>query len=117
MNTDLKQKWVKALRSGEFRQRKGGCVGVDGTCCAVGVLAKVLEKEGLVEIKPTRFSPELLQIRDVASSYQDGCRGSLPTTVLSSLQLSCSEESEIVHMNDVEHRSFESIANHIETHL
>ena len=42
MNPELKAKWVKALRSGEYIQGKG-YMNRNGKFCCLGVLAEVLE--------------------------------------------------------------------------
>jgi hypothetical protein len=41
MNTELKQKWVEALRSGEYRQIRGRLNDYDNGYCCLGVLCKV----------------------------------------------------------------------------
>jgi hypothetical protein len=40
MDAELKQKWVTALRSGEFKQGRGA-LEEDGTFCCLGVLCRV----------------------------------------------------------------------------
>lgn len=50
MNKEVMQKWVKALRSGEFAQAKAQLENC-GTYCCLGVLCKLAEQEGVNVIK------------------------------------------------------------------
>lgn len=57
MDKKLKDKWVKALRSGEYRQGKGALcyhLSVEKRYCCLGVLAKtldILDNENIVNIE------------------------------------------------------------------
>ncbi len=44
MNQEIKQKWVEALRSGEYKQGKGQLRDKDSFCC-LGVLCDIHHKE------------------------------------------------------------------------
>ena len=44
MNTEIKQKWVDALRSGEYQQATGRLRGYSGFCC-LGVLCDLYAQE------------------------------------------------------------------------
>lgn len=48
MNKDVKQKWVAALRSGEFEQCKGTLRMGDSFCC-LGVLSELAVRDGVIE--------------------------------------------------------------------
>lgn len=48
MNTQIKEKWVNALRSGEYPQIQGNLRSPDGYCC-LGVLCDLYAKEHSVE--------------------------------------------------------------------
>jgi len=48
MNPQIKQKWVDALRSGEYQQTKGRLHDENGFCC-LGVLCDLYGKENNVE--------------------------------------------------------------------
>lgn len=43
MDTKLKTKWVKALRSGRYKQGCGNLRNLDGTYCCLGVLRNVIQ--------------------------------------------------------------------------
>lgn len=48
MNADVKQKWVAALRSGEFEQCKGTLRMGDRFCC-LGVLSELAVRDGVIQ--------------------------------------------------------------------
>lgn len=43
MRPDLKKEWVKALRSGEYKQCQGNLHGATGTHCCLGVLDVIVK--------------------------------------------------------------------------
>lgn len=45
MNADIKNRWVKALRSGQYEQTQGTLRNYQGFCC-LGVLCDIMEPEG-----------------------------------------------------------------------
>lgn len=47
MNSDVKQKWVAALRSGEFEQCTGALRMGDSYCC-LGVLSELAVRDGVI---------------------------------------------------------------------
>ena len=44
MNKEVKEKWLKALRSGEYKQASGQLT-IDGNFCCLGVLCDIHSKE------------------------------------------------------------------------
>lgn len=48
MNPEVKQKWIKALRSGEYKQAKGQLTTLTGEDCCLGVLCKLAVAEGVI---------------------------------------------------------------------
>ena len=52
MKKEIADKWVEALRSGEYKQAKERLQSEDSLCC-LGVLCKIAEKDG-VRINTTR---------------------------------------------------------------
>ena len=46
MNPEIKEKWLKALRSGEYKQGSHYLRRVDDTYCCLGVLCDIYIKEG-----------------------------------------------------------------------
>lgn len=105
MNQEIKEKWVKALRSGKYKQGGGFLRKGDRFCC-LGVLCDVVDPEGWGEwdsytnSRP-HFSCHLLPGPEVLVD--------VGTNILSVRKLS--------FMNDVERKSFQEIANYIEGRL
>jgi hypothetical protein len=100
MDAELKAKWVKALRSGEFKQGKG-CLKEGERYCCLGVLARVAG----------------LQITE-----GEGIKGAKGYTPLAELVTGApTEDCEILtrlwRMNDTLGKSFPEIADYIEREL
>ena len=89
MNPQIKQKWVSALRSGEYQQTKGFLRKEDGFCC-LGVLCDLYGKENNVkwEIEDniykyekyvTNLPPSVVEWSGIADSnpYVNGGIGTL----------------------------------------
>mgnify|MGYP001438297913 CR=1 FL=1 len=101
MKYNVMKKWVKALRSGEYKQTRGTLVDRDGFCC-LGVLCDIANKENVVELH----------------DYQD--RGNLPCKVMkwSGIEDSYGERKgrrkALAILNDFNRYSFKKIANVIE---
>ena len=58
MNSNIKQQWINALRSGEYSQGAGHLRNLDGFCC-LGVLCDIYSKETGTQWEPDfngRFS-------------------------------------------------------------
>lgn len=67
MNPEVKEKWLTALRSGEYPQTKGALHNTEGYCC-LGVLCDIAAKEGIVnELPPGEY--HLYGTFNGASSY------------------------------------------------
>lgn len=90
MDTELKLKWVEALRSGKYKQGKQRFKSADDTYCCLGVLA------------------------DVAGVLKgnEGLAGFVETHPITS-----SQEFKFWRMNDTEKKSFAEIADYIEANL
>lgn len=77
MKKQLRDEWVKALRSGEYAQGKGTLQFGSSFCC-MGVLCEVAEKIGFVEAErgfgdnPLRLTGNYLTRQPVASQLRDG---------------------------------------------
>lgn len=96
MDAGLKAKWIAALRSGEFKQHRGGYVGVDAYCC-LGVLACIQlgrDPEGEME-----------------------CVRLFSTTATLWAQVGDDQQESLVNLNDAEGKTFPEIADYIEANL
>jgi hypothetical protein len=87
MDAQLKAKWVKALRSGEYEQTKHE-LECDGAFCCLGVLCKV----GGIDLDDVNVAYHLLE--GITGDY-----------------------GPLVGLNDVDGKSFNEIADYIEVHL
>lgn len=121
MNQDVKEKWLTALRSGEYRQGTGALKdSTRNAYCCLGVLCEIAVKDGVIQ--PPLYGPI-----DVAWLYghelgPEECRsGSLPRPVYEWAGLSNSDPN--VHgwvlseWNDVKNADFKQIAKMIEEEL
>lgn len=123
MNSDIKTKWVQALRSGEYEQARGALhvrnAGGDKFCC-LGVLCDVLVKEGL-------YSPTLNSLPVVGDGemhvYYDDEPGVLPEAVRRIANVGMNPDVErgdlsmtLAEFNDAG-STFAEIADLIETQL
>lgn len=109
MNSEWKQKWVEALRSGEYKQGKYGLRSADDAFCCLGVLCDLIE--------PTRW-----QLDKDRAQYTNGYAanehavGILPDDISSALGLDRGEQAVLGTMNDTGN-SFNDIADWIEENL
>ncbi len=110
MNLDAKQKWVAALRSGEFRQglNRLQTGDDDDAYCCLGVACIVAEREG-VDVR--RWSVGRQRLRGADLRYQPDV---LKWLAASASTLRCSE---LIDLNDNVRVSFEEIADYIEKEL
>ena len=66
MNPQIKQKWVDALRSGDYQQTKGRLRKEDKFCC-LGVLCDLYIKENNVEWEPSTHYKNAYVFQDMAT--------------------------------------------------
>lgn len=111
MNPEIKEKWVTALRSGEYKQGKGLLHNLSyNSWCCLGVLCDLAVKDGLnLEIDTTKYS---------AAATYDGYIGTPPSSVevWASLNGARRDIDNLIDLNDEGH-SFQEIAEYIETKL
>lgn len=117
MNQEVKQKWVAALRSGEYKQGAGYLKNSKGEYCCLGVLCDVAKKEGQKVVE--KYLPSL-------HTYTfDESKAFLPMSVADWAQLSTEAPYVLVgggmdrldHLNDSGDFSFDQIADLIEASL
>lgn len=99
MNPFTKEKWVSALRSGEYKQGRGQLK----RGCRYDTLGVLLEEA----------APEFLS----DDGYCDSNRTTLPDDLATLWGITESEQDTLVIMNDSQMRSFAYIADHIEREL
>lgn len=109
MNKEYKDKWITALRSGQYRQGRGVLHSGDGFCC-LGVLCSVLHEDGLLARR--------LNTQNFVYDY--GAHGDvtiLPTETWVSLSIPGFAMDKLIEMNDSDRASFDVIADWIEETL
>jgi hypothetical protein len=111
MQPEIKQQWIDALRSGEYRQGKYALRRGESYCC-LGVLSELAVKAGVIDqAKP-----------DIIGWIYDQKWHSLPKAVSKWADISASSATGttcgiLINMNDGGDRSFEEIADWIEENL
>lgn len=99
MNKKLKKEWVKALRSGDFKQGTNKLRDLNNNYCCIGVLCKVAN----------------IKARKSENGYRfDGLIATLSQHFSRQLKLSIHHQNRLIYMNDSENKTFEQIANWIE---
>lgn len=114
MKEDVKKKWLEALRSGEYKQVRGGLCNIEngvkvGHCC-LGVLCECLANDGVVTSDAS--------VNRIGSYTYTGLpmAGALTHSLLAHLNLDVKEESNLIRMND-KGKSFVEIADYIEKNV
>jgi hypothetical protein len=95
MDKKLKAKWIRALRSGKYKQARGALTRGPNHHCCIGVCAVLVDKSLNATGMENMFTAAAAQMIGITESE----RGSL------------------VAMNDFERRTFKTIANCIEKHF
>lgn len=108
MNTEIKQKWLTALRSGEYKQGRGNLHYKDEYCC-LGVLCDLHAKE---------TNSEWTNHDDYPYKYFYSTQ-LLPQQVCewSGIDISLTVERDLICLNDSAGKSFNEIADFIEEKL
>jgi hypothetical protein len=111
MNPQIKQKWVDALRSGDYQQGQCGLRTNSGFCC-LGVLCDLYGKENNVEWKPSRYYNNVYMFQDSPTC--------LPLSVVEWAGVENDNpeicETSLAELNDAG-TTFNEIADLIEEHL
>ena len=112
MDQEIKQKWVKALRSGKYKQGETYLHRTDNRFCCLGVLCDLAAKEGVVSAIKSDED-------DVAYAY-DAWSQILPPSVMAWADLADANPVAGAHalanLNDTG-TTFAQIADIIEEHL
>lgn len=129
MNTEIKQKWVDALRSGEYQQATGRLRNIHGFCC-LGVLCDLYAQEPFNKGWMFRGEDEKYPLQEDYWVF-DGESELLPSSVRQwaglksncpDIKVECEDEDEeyfyttVAELND-DGTTFKQIADLIETQL
>lgn len=80
MNSEIKAKWVAALRHGKYEQGRGW-LNRDGKMCCLGVLCELAVAEGVIP-EGVAFRSPFGDIDVEVVTYGDGCTRFPPTDVM-----------------------------------
>lgn len=100
MNKKVKTKWLKALRSGRYKQTKAQLMNNDGYCC-LGVC--------LITNK--------LMTKKAIDNHQVFEGAMLPSKIRINIGLTVKTQEKLVNMNDAEGKDFREIADWIEENI
>lgn len=105
MNNNAK-KWLKALKSGKYKQTAGALKHKEGFCC-LGVLCEVYNENSKTPIKPKKIKNQ--------DSYVYNNNHSFPPNIVAEWAgLKIEAMTNLTHFNDVQEYSFEKIASLME---
>lgn len=107
MNSDIKAKWLTALRSGEYIQGYGKLKRGKGklaTYCCLGVLCDIID--------PTKWIGY-----DSGEAWYEGSPTGLSSVMMERIGMDSSHQGPLQSMNDALGLSFAAIADHIEKNL
>jgi len=116
MNPEVKQKWLTALRSGEYKQSQQKLKTTEGYCC-LGVLCDIHAKEGLGEWvdKGEHFSYRGLQeTQTLNGTLPVSVRGWAGISYNGQLNTNVEDKHSLIALNDFSGYDFNEIAEVIE---
>jgi hypothetical protein len=118
MKPEIKQQWVDALRSGEYKQGYGMLHPDSNTFCCLGVLCDLHRKEsnGVWTKKEIGMIGEQFFYQDVRSYLPTGVCGWAGLD-FTQMVYHGSDQSPLPYLNDVDKLDFEHIADLIEAQL
>jgi hypothetical protein len=108
MKSDIKERWVTALRSGEYKQTTGSLNNGRGYCC-LGVLCELLKDESDLFNKYTDDG-----VLDNKSSFYGNEETSLNNYQLDFVDLQAEQMDKLISLNDNYGRTFKELAYYIE---
>lgn len=113
MDAELKTKWVSALRSGEYKQGRGKLRSEDDCYCSLGVCCDV-SGEGEWVRKPDSEGNGYW-----AYCYRDEAPAAIPPKQLNKKWglNDIAILGRLLHMNDMEKKTFPEIADYIEANI
>lgn len=122
MNKEIKEKWITALRSGEYKQGTGYlCRAQEKEYCCLGVLCNLAMKEGICKIS----NYEKIVSCETNMVRYDGNNSFVPSSVQEWAELDNQnpmiydgiENTTLATHNDNKGRNFNEIADLIEKYL
>lgn len=116
MDKKLKAKWLKALRSGKYKQGKGVLRTADNRFCCMGVLVDVMSKKAWPKVT-TEIGTLILGAEHSVMAYEVEQNGTaLDYDTMRRIGLETRHQGDLINMNDAGKR-FTTIADYIEAEL
>lgn len=109
MKKDVKERWVAALRSGDYKQGRKRLRTLEDSFCCLGVLCDVVHPDVWVK----REDDDCYAIQE-GNSPHSHFSGYIPINLADELGIDDSQQSVLVQMNDCKKKSFAEIADYIE---
>lgn len=108
MDAEIKAKWVKALRSGKYKQGRSALRSATDEFCCLGVLCNV--------VAPNEWNEAALN--GIAFTHGKHRAGSVPMPEYTSpIGIEHDQVSKLWKLNDFDGRNFREIADYIEQNL
>lgn len=121
MRKDVKELWISALRSGNYKQGKGA-LNRRGNFCCLGVLCEaILDNKEVVNLEEDFY--KVIEVKGVSldkAHYHYGGFSSISllyAPILNELRIDSEAMHTLINMNDVYDKSFSEIADWIEATL
>ena len=116
MKPEIKQKWIEALRSGQYKQGRQRLRDEQGNFCCLGVLTDLYRKEVQAKWRTAAVTSKSFLSDDPLKVVEF-----LPSKVVDWAGLSCDDPAvngvHLTYLNDSCGSSFKEIADLIEKHL
>lgn len=107
MNAEIRDRWLAALRSGDYLQGTGSLRTVSDEFCCLGVLVDV--------VCPNEWEP--VPVSGTTSFCFRGHQGTLPSVFKHDIGGINGYDDDLMNMNDIEGMTFEQIADWIEENI
>jgi hypothetical protein len=118
MRSDIKERWLVALRSGEYKQGRRALTRIKSSnneklYCCLGVLCDILSDESSIfKNNGTRCN-----LNNDALIIYESVTDTLTIDQRAYVGLNRNECNKLIHMNDTYEQSFNEIADYIKEHL
>ncbi len=117
MNPEVKAEWLKALRSGEYKQCRGSLAKHNQGYCCLGVLADVVDKKFPELLKEHNLSVVRTNVVTDEGVISMGIKYELGTSYTGipyGFLIDHHQQQILTTMNDVKYINFDGIADYIE---
>lgn len=111
MNSEFKQRWIDALRSGKYEQCREQLRSKGNRYCCLGVICDIYDKSNWEKSEDITLPGYRYTIDNIYSSVE------LPEELMYIIGLTHDDMAELIELNDHEGYDFDQIADWIEENL